>query len=178
MAHCLAALRLIFFPSVLFILSAVECVFFLYMCESDYSLLPGCLCVWRQKGRAGSISTHGDSLCADLQCCIETEKLKSMVDALNDNAVILSKSRLTSSSSSSSSLPHQLAQITEELCLYPPFCVLCCTGTAELSREDMMCTTTVIKPHMSWEPRERRAAWFKWMKSWTLSGCRMHFPSP
>lgn len=99
------------------------------------------------------------SVHADLQCCIETEKLESKVDALNDNAVILSKSLLSpSSSSSSSSLPHQLAQIKEKLCLYPHFGVLSCTGTAELSREDMRCAATVTKPHISWKPRECGAA--------------------
>lgn len=159
MAHCLAALRLIFFPSVLFILSAVECVFFFLYVRIRLQFIAWLLVCLTSKGESGQHQyPWRQSVCADLQCCIETEKLKSMVDALNDNAVILSKSRLTSSSSSSSSLPHQLAQITEELCLYPPFCVLCCTGTADLSREDMMCTTTGIKPHMSWEPRERRAA--------------------
>lgn len=102
MLLCFAAVRLIFFSPVLFIISAVEYVFFFLVCQSTVYCLAACVFDVK-RGRTGSISTHGDSLCAHLQCCIETKKLKSKVDALNDNAVILSKSLLSSSSSSSSS---------------------------------------------------------------------------
>lgn len=72
-------------------------VFFSYTRVNQNAVYCQAACVFDVKRGERSASVPMETVCArwsPARCCIETEKLKSKVDALNDNAVILSKSLL------------------------------------------------------------------------------------